>query len=189
MSTSQKAPESTTEKPKVKEIMDERTRERLVSEVRQKCRNIEDICISCGSIHVTLEHHLSFGVMCPNCKNCFLECAYQYHNDGYQSYCTICCGATRCSCAVKEDPWNCYVCGHKGTYGLLQQRDQWPSRLQMFFAHNRNQEFDPPELYPAVPAENRKPICALSRFDGIATGLLVLRALGSQVDRYIATEV
>lgn len=25
-------------------------------------------------------------------QNCFLECAYQYDDDGYQSYCTICCG-------------------------------------------------------------------------------------------------
>ncbi|KAK2082099.1 hypothetical protein P7K49_039669 [Saguinus oedipus] len=129
-----------------------------------------------------LLHHLLWGhevLMCgnSNCGRCFCgECVDLL----------VGLGAAQ---AVKEDPWNCYVCGHKGTYGLLQQRDQWPSRLQMFFANNRNQEFDPPEFYPAVPAEKRKPICALSRFHGIATGLLVLRALGSQVDRYIATEV
>lgn len=28
----------------------------------------------------------------PHPQNCFLECAYQYDDDGYQSYCTICCG-------------------------------------------------------------------------------------------------
>ena len=43
--------------------------------------------------------------------------------------------------AIKEDPWNCYMCGHKGTYGLLRRRDDWPSRLQMFFANNHDQEF------------------------------------------------
>uniref|UniRef100_A0A8B9LGW5 DNA (cytosine-5-)-methyltransferase 3 alpha b n=1 Tax=Astyanax mexicanus TaxID=7994 RepID=A0A8B9LGW5_ASTMX len=80
------------EKPKVKDIVDERTRERLVYEVRQKCRNIEDICISCGTLNVSLEHPLFTGGMCQSCKNCFLECAYQYDDDGYQSYCTICCG-------------------------------------------------------------------------------------------------
>ncbi|XP_028927598.1 DNA (cytosine-5)-methyltransferase 3A isoform X3 [Ornithorhynchus anatinus] len=206
---------STAEKPKVKEIIDERTRERLVYEVRQKCRNIEDICISCGSLNVTLEHPLFIGGMCQNCKNCFLECAYQYDDDGYQSYCTICCGGRevlmcgnnnccRCFCvecvdllvgpgaaqaAIKEDPWNCYMCGHKGTYGLLRRRDDWPSRLQMFFANNHDQEFDPPKVYPPVPAEKRKPIRVLSLFDGIATGLLVLKDLGIQVDRYIASEV
>ncbi|XP_053106281.1 DNA (cytosine-5)-methyltransferase 3A isoform X1 [Hemicordylus capensis] len=206
---------NTAEKPKVKEIIDERTRERLVYEVRQKCRNIEDICISCGSLNVTLEHPLFNGGMCQNCKNCFLECAYQYDDDGYQSYCTICCGGRevlmcgnnnccRCFCvecvdllvgpgaaqaAIKEDPWNCYMCGHKGIYGLLRRREDWPSRLQMFFANNHDQEFDPPKVYPPVPAEKRKPIRVLSLFDGIATGLLVLKDLGIQVDRYIASEV
>ncbi|XP_066563050.1 DNA (cytosine-5)-methyltransferase 3A isoform X4 [Amia ocellicauda] len=206
---------STAEKPKIKEIIDEGTRERLVFEVRQKCRNIEDICISCGSLNVSLEHPLFMGGMCQNCKNCFLECAYQYDDDGYQSYCTICCGGRevlmcgnnnccRCFCvecvdllvgpgaaqaAIKEDPWNCYMCETKGVYGLLQRRDDWPSRLQHFFANNHDQDFDPPKLYPPVSAEKRKPIRVLSLFDGIATGLLVLKDLGIQVDRYIASEV
>ncbi|XP_063297958.1 DNA (cytosine-5)-methyltransferase 3A-like isoform X2 [Pelobates fuscus] len=213
-----KKPRKSTEKPKVKEvkeIIDERTRERLVFEVRQKCRNIEDICISCGSLNVTLEHPLFIGGMCQNCKNCFLECAYQYDDDGYQSYCTICCGGRevlmcgnnnccRCFCvecvdllvgpgaaqaAIKEDPWNCYMCGHKGIYGLLRRRDDWPARLQLFFANNHDQEFEPPKLYPPVTADKRKPIRVLSLFDGIATGLLVLKDLGIQVDRYIASEV
>ncbi|KAM8953350.1 DNA (cytosine-5)-methyltransferase 3A-like [Pelodytes ibericus] len=210
-----KKPRKSTEKPKVKEIIDERTRERLVFEVRQKCRSIEDICISCGSLNVGLEHPLFNGGMCQNCKNCFLECAYQYDDDGYQSYCTICCGGRevlmcgnnnccRCFCvecvdllvgpgaaqaAIKEDPWNCYMCGHKGVYGLLRRRDDWPTRLQLFFANNHDQEFEPPKLYPPLTADKRKPIRVLSLFDGIATGLLVLKDLGIQVDRYIASEV
>lgn len=58
--------------------------------------------------------------------------------------------------AIKEDPWNCYMCGHKGTYGLLRRRDDWPSRLQMFFANNHDQEFvsagpGPPLFTPAPP--------------------------------------
>ncbi|XP_061096962.1 DNA (cytosine-5)-methyltransferase 3A isoform X6 [Conger conger] len=206
---------STAEKPKIKEIIDEGTRERLVYEVRQKCRNIEDICISCGSLNVSLEHPLFTGGMCQSCKNCFLECAYQYDDDGYQSYCTICCGGRevlmcgnnnccRCFCvecvdllvgpgaaqaAIKEDPWNCYMCGSKNLYGLLRRRDDWPSRLQHFFANNHDQDFDPPKLYPPVQAERRNPIRVLSLFDGIATGLLVLKDLGIQVERYIASEV
>uniref|UniRef100_A0A8C9R5D8 DNA (cytosine-5-)-methyltransferase n=1 Tax=Scleropages formosus TaxID=113540 RepID=A0A8C9R5D8_SCLFO len=206
---------STTEKPKMKEIIDEGTRERLVYEVRQKCRNIEDICISCGSLNVSLEHPLFTGGMCQSCKNCFLECAYQYDDDGYQSYCTICCGGRevlmcgnnnccRCFCvecvdllvgpgaaqaAIKEDPWNCYMCGHRNVYGLLRRRDDWPCRLQHFFANNHDQDFDPPKLYPPVAAEKRKPIRVLSLFDGIATGLLVLKDLGIQVESYIASEV
>ncbi|KAK3563061.1 hypothetical protein QTP86_015863, partial [Hemibagrus guttatus] len=204
-----------TEKPKVKDIVDERTRERLVYEVRQKCRNIEDICISCGTLNVSLEHPLFSGGMCQSCKNCFLECAYQYDDDGYQSYCTICCGGRevlmcgnnnccRCFCvecvdllvgpgaaqaAIKEDPWNCYMCGQKPQFGLLERRADWPSRLQHFFANNHDQDFEPPKLYPPVLAEKRKPIRVLSLFDGIATGLLVLKDLGIQVERYVASEI
>lgn len=205
-----------TEKPKVKDIVDERTRERLVYEVRQKCRIIEDICISCGSLNVSLKHPLFTGGMCQSCKNCFLECAYQYDDDGYQSYCTICCGGRevlmcgnnnccRCFCvecvdllvgpgaaqaAIKEDPWNCYMCGPKDqTYGLLERRADWPCRLQHFFANNHDQDFEPPKLYPPVLAEKRKPIRVLSLFDGIATGLLVLKELGIQVECYVASEV
>uniref|UniRef100_A0A7N5ZTN9 DNA (cytosine-5-)-methyltransferase n=1 Tax=Anabas testudineus TaxID=64144 RepID=A0A7N5ZTN9_ANATE len=189
--------------------------ERLVHEVRQKCRSIEDICISCGSLNVSLEHPLFAGGMCQSCKNCFLECAYQYDDDGYQSYCTICCGGRevlmcgnnnccRCFCvecvdllvgqgaahaAIKEDPWNCFMCGQKGVFGLLERRTDWPSRLQHFFANNHDQDFDPPKLYPPVMVEKRRPIRVLSLFDGIATGLLVLKELGIQVDRYVASEV
>lgn len=203
------------EKAKIREVIDEGTRERLIFEIKKKTRNIEDICISCGSLNVSLEHPLFGGAMCQGCKNSFLECAYQYDDDGYQSYCTICCGGRevlmcgnnnccRCFCvecvdllvgagsaaaAIKEDPWNCYMCGSRSTYGLLRRRDDWPCRLQHFFANNHEQEFEPAKLYPPVAAEKRKPIRVLSLFDGIATGLLVLKDLGIQVDKYVASEV
>ncbi|XP_078130360.1 DNA (cytosine-5-)-methyltransferase 3 alpha a isoform X9 [Sander vitreus] len=203
------------EKAKIREVIDEGTRERLICEVKKKTRNIEDICISCGSLNVSLEHPLFLGAMCQGCKNSFLECAYQYDDDGYQSYCTICCGGRevlmcgnnnccRCFCvecvdllvgagsaaaAIKEDPWNCYMCGSRTAYGLLRRRDDWPCRLQHFFANNHEQDFEPAKLYPPVAAEKRKPIRVLSLFDGIATGLLVLKDLGMQVDKYVASEV
>uniref|UniRef100_A0A8C7U820 DNA (cytosine-5-)-methyltransferase n=1 Tax=Oncorhynchus mykiss TaxID=8022 RepID=A0A8C7U820_ONCMY len=177
----------------------------------------EDICISCGSLNISREHPLFAGGMCQSCKNCFLECAYQYDDDGYQSYCTICCGGRevlmcgnnnccRCFCvecvdllvgpgaaqiAIKEDPWCCYMCekGQKGVFGLLERHTDWPCRLQHFFANNHDQDFEQPKLYPPVMAEKRQPIRVLSLFDGIATGLLVLKELGIQVERYVASEV
>ncbi|XP_061125919.1 DNA (cytosine-5)-methyltransferase 3A-like isoform X10 [Syngnathus typhle] len=203
------------EKAKIREVIDEGTRERLIEEIKKKTRNIEDICISCGSLRVSLEHPLFMGAMCVGCKNSFLECAYQYDDDGYQSYCTICCGGRevlmcgnnnccRCFCvecvdllvgigsaaaAIKEDPWNCYMCGPRNTHGLLRRRDDWPCRLQHFFANNHEQDFEPAKLYAPVAAEKRQPIRVLSLFDGIATGLLVLKDLGIQVDKYVASEV
>lgn len=50
-------------------------------------------------------------------------------------------GAGSAAAAIKEDPWNCYMCGPRSTYGLLRRRDDWPSRLQHFFANNHEQEF------------------------------------------------
>uniref|UniRef100_A0A8C3AZV9 DNA (cytosine-5-)-methyltransferase n=1 Tax=Cyclopterus lumpus TaxID=8103 RepID=A0A8C3AZV9_CYCLU len=203
------------EKAKIREVIDEGTRERLVCEIKEKTRNIDDICISCGSLNVSQEHPLFGGALCQGCKNSFLECAYQYDDDGYQSYCTICCGGRevlmcgnnnccRCFCvecvdlmvgagsaaiAIKEDPWNCFMCGPRNTFGLLRRRDDWPCRLQHFFANNHEQNFEPAKLYPPVSAEKRKPIRVLSLFDGIATGLLVLKDLGMQVGKYVASEV
>lgn len=43
--------------------------------------------------------------------------------------------------AIKEDPWNCYMCGQKGVFGLLERRTDWPCRLQRFFANNHDQDF------------------------------------------------
>lgn len=43
--------------------------------------------------------------------------------------------------AIKEDPWNCYMCSQKGGFGLLGRRSDWPSRLQLFFANNHDQDF------------------------------------------------
>lgn len=43
--------------------------------------------------------------------------------------------------AIKEDPWNCYMCGQKGVFGLLERRIDWPNRLQHFFANNHDQDF------------------------------------------------
>uniref|UniRef100_A0A8C5FE43 DNA (cytosine-5-)-methyltransferase n=1 Tax=Gadus morhua TaxID=8049 RepID=A0A8C5FE43_GADMO len=173
-----------------------------------------EICISCGSLNISIQHPLFAGGMCQGCKNCFLECAYQYDDDGYQSYCTICCGGRevlmcgnnnccRCFCvecvdllvgpgaaaaAIQEDPWSCYTCSQTSDLGLLQRRADWPCRLQHFFANNHDQDF-PPKLYAPVMVEKRQPIRVLSLFDGIATGLLVLRELGIEVERYVASEV
>lgn len=50
-------------------------------------------------------------------------------------------GAGSAAAAIKEDPWNCYMCGPRSGYGLLRRRDDWPIRLQHFFANNHEQEF------------------------------------------------
>uniref|UniRef100_A0A6Q2Z9Y3 DNA (cytosine-5-)-methyltransferase n=1 Tax=Esox lucius TaxID=8010 RepID=A0A6Q2Z9Y3_ESOLU len=172
-------------------------------------------CLSCGKTRVATFHPLFEGGLCQACKDVYLEISYMYDDDGYQSYCTVCCGGRevllcgnanccRCFCvdcldilvgagasnnARNLDPWRCYMCQPLQPYGVLKRRHDWSTKLQEFFVNDNGQEFESPKIYRAVPAEQRRPIRVLSLFDGIATGYLVLRDLGFKVDHYIASEV
>uniref|UniRef100_A0A8C1VZ55 DNA (cytosine-5-)-methyltransferase n=1 Tax=Cyprinus carpio TaxID=7962 RepID=A0A8C1VZ55_CYPCA len=182
-----------------------------------------------GCMDFTIDHfHFLLHSVCSRMMHCFkqgfwlarhldvyLEISYMYDDDGYQSYCTVCCGGRevllcgnanccRCFCvdcldilvgagaansARDLDPWRCYMCQPLQQYGVLKKRHDWSLKLQEFFVNDSGQEFESPKMYPAVPAEQRRPIRVLSLFDGIATGYLVLRDLGFKVDVYIASEV
>uniref|UniRef100_A0A4W5Q2G0 DNA (cytosine-5-)-methyltransferase n=1 Tax=Hucho hucho TaxID=62062 RepID=A0A4W5Q2G0_9TELE len=191
------------------------SREQMVHEVLKNNRSIEDFCLSCGKTRVATFHPLFEGGLCQACKDVYLEISYMYDDDGYQSYCTVCCGGRevllcgnanccRCFCvdcldilvgagasnsARNLDPWRCFMCQPLQTYGVLKRRHDWSMKLQEFFVNDNGQEFESPKIYRAVPAEQRRPIRVLSLFDGIATGYLVLRDLGFKVDHYIASEV
>nr|XP_032817290.1 DNA (cytosine-5)-methyltransferase 3A-like isoform X1 [Petromyzon marinus] len=191
-------------------------REQIIQEVQEDIRTIEEICLSCGSPRICAQHPLFEGGICQSCQITFMECAYQYDDDGYQSYCSICCGGRevlmcgnincfRCFCvecvdllvgsgtaktAIEEEPWRCFMCRPSlATCGLLNPRPDWPARLQHLFSNTHSQEFEPPKLYPPITPDHRRPIKVLSLFDGIATGLLVLKELGIRVERYVASEV
>ncbi|XP_059508762.1 DNA (cytosine-5)-methyltransferase 3B isoform X2 [Stegostoma tigrinum] len=192
-----------------------RGREKIFFQVTSNNKSIEEFCLACGSIRVSTFHPLFEGGLCPICKDIYLETSYMYDDDGYQSYCTVCCGGRevllcgnanccRCFCvdcidilvgpgaseeAKVQDPWRCYMCLPNESYGVLRRRRDWTMKLQEFFASDNGQEYDPPKIYPAVPAEHRRPIKVLSLFDGIATGYLVLRDLGFKVERYVASEI
>uniref|UniRef100_A0A672YP14 DNA (cytosine-5-)-methyltransferase n=1 Tax=Sphaeramia orbicularis TaxID=375764 RepID=A0A672YP14_9TELE len=198
--------------------------EQMVNEVLKNKRSIEEFCLSCGKTRVATFHPLFEGGLCQTCKDVYLEMSYMYDDDGYQSYCTVCCGGRevllcgnvnccRCFCvdcldilvdpgasnsARHLDPWRCYMCQPLLSYGVLKRRHDWSLKLQQFFLTPLHQmyrffsDYQPkinPKIYPAVPAEQRRPIRVLSLFDGIATGYLVLRDLGFKVDQYVASEV
>uniref|UniRef100_A0AAQ4Q8B3 DNA (cytosine-5-)-methyltransferase n=1 Tax=Gasterosteus aculeatus aculeatus TaxID=481459 RepID=A0AAQ4Q8B3_GASAC len=191
------------------------SREQMVNEVLKNKRSIEDFCLSCGKMRAATFHPLFEGGLCQTCKDVYLEMSYMYDDDGYQSYCTVCCGGRevllcgnanccRCFCvdcldilvdpgasnnARYLDPWRCYMCQPTLQYGALKRRHDWSIKLQIFFTSDNGQEFEKPKIFPAVPAEQRRPIRVLSLFDGIATGYLVLRDLGFKVDQYVASEV
>ncbi|MEQ2184394.1 hypothetical protein GOODEAATRI_007542, partial [Goodea atripinnis] len=79
-------------------------------------------------------------------QNSFLECAYQYDDDGYQSYCTICCGGREVLMCGNN---NCCSAMIKQSLGV---------RL-------------------------------ILTKDSLMSCLLVLKDLGIQVDKYVASEV
>uniref|UniRef100_A0A8B9RLR1 DNA (cytosine-5-)-methyltransferase n=1 Tax=Astyanax mexicanus TaxID=7994 RepID=A0A8B9RLR1_ASTMX len=189
--------------------------EQMAHEVTAKGRKIEDFCLSCGTANIAIFHPLFEGSLCLKCKENFTETLFRYDEDGYQSYCTVCCAglevilcgnASCCRCFCKDclnvlvgpetfdklkdvDPWSCYICLPPKKYGILKLRPDWSVRVQEFFANNSAFEFEPHRVYPSIPAHKRRPIKVLSLFDGIATGYLVLKDLGFKIERYIASEI
>ncbi|XP_050951787.1 DNA (cytosine-5-)-methyltransferase 3 beta, duplicate b.2 [Labeo rohita] len=190
-------------------------RHQMVHEFLQNKRNIEEFCLSCGSTPVEIIHPLFEGRLCSNCRYNFTETLYRYDEDGYQSYCTVCCSGMEVilcghnSCCrsycvdcldilvgqgtfdqlKNVDPWTCYLCAPESSSGALKPRHDWSIRVQEFFANNSAMEFEPHRVYPSIPANQRRPIRVLSLFDGIATGYLVLRDLGFKVEKYVASEI
>uniref|UniRef100_A0A8C9Z9Z8 DNA (cytosine-5-)-methyltransferase n=1 Tax=Sander lucioperca TaxID=283035 RepID=A0A8C9Z9Z8_SANLU len=190
-------------------------RESIREKVKEKGKTIEDFCLSCGSTEIDVPHPLFEGGLCLRCKGNFTETLFRYDEDGYQSYCTVCCAglevilcgnASCCRCFCKDcleilvglgtfdklkdvDPWSCYMCKPSQCNGNLKLRPDWSIKVQDFFANNSAMAFEPHRVYPSITADLRRPIRVLSLFDGIATGYLVLKDLGFKIERYIASEI
>nr|XP_035949154.1 DNA (cytosine-5)-methyltransferase 3B isoform X6 [Halichoerus grypus] len=194
---------------------EDQSREQMALDVCNNKSNLEDSCLSCGRRNPVSFHPLFEGGLCQTCRDRFLELFYMYDDDGYQSYCTVCCegrelllcsntSCCRCFCveclevlvgtgtaadAKLQEPWSCYMCLPQRCHGVLRRRKDWNVRLQAFFTSDTGLEYEAPKLYPAIPAARRRPIRVLSLFDGIATGYLVLKELGIKVEKYVASEV
>ncbi|XP_023377996.1 DNA (cytosine-5)-methyltransferase 3B [Pteropus vampyrus] len=194
---------------------EDQSREQMALDVTNNKSNLEDSCLSCGRKSPVSFHPLFEGGLCQTCRDRFLELFYMYDDDGYQSYCTVCCegrelllcsntSCCRCFCveclevlvgtgtaadAKLQEPWSCYMCLPQRCHGVLRRRKDWNVRLQAFFTSDMGLEYEAPKLYPAIPAARRRPIRVLSLFDGIATGYLVLKELGIKVEKYVASEV
>lgn len=81
------------------------------------------------------------------------------------------------TCSGTRTPTGC--CYSDGATGTLGGRCSLPITTTRIL---------PSKGFPPVPAEKRKPIWVLSLSDGIATGLLVLKDLGLQVDPCITSD-
>uniref|UniRef100_UPI0037E8F48C uncharacterized protein n=1 Tax=Semicossyphus pulcher TaxID=241346 RepID=UPI0037E8F48C len=194
---------------------DQRLREEIIRNIMDTKLDIEGFCLCCATENVEISHPLFKGSLCSKCKDNLEETLYRYDEDGYQSYCTICCyglevilcgnfSCNRSYCtdclnilvgpgtfdALKmTDPWICFLCQPHRPHGALIPREDWSIRVQELFANNSAMEFEPHRVYPSIPANLRRPLRVLSLFDGIATGYLVLKELGFKVEKYVASEV
>ncbi|XP_019480538.1 PREDICTED: DNA (cytosine-5)-methyltransferase 3-like isoform X1 [Hipposideros armiger] len=183
-------------------------RDRIAYEVKVNQRDIEDLCICCGSFQVYTQHPLFEGGICAPCKDKFLDCFFLYDEDGYQSYCSICCtgntllicenpDCTRCYCFECVDAlagpgtsgkvqamsnWVCFLCLPFPRCGLLRQRPKWRGRLKALYDQESESPF---EMYKIVPVWKREPVRVLALFGDIRKELTSLGFLedGSGTDR------
>ncbi|XP_008068287.2 DNA (cytosine-5)-methyltransferase 3-like [Carlito syrichta] len=172
-------------------------RDHIAYEVKVNQRNIEDICLCCGSFLVHTQHPLFEGGMCAPCKDKFLDTLFLYDEDGYQSYCSICCSGetllicenpdcTRCYCFECLDTlvspgtsekvhamsnWVCFLCLPFTRSGLLQRRRKWRGQLKAFYDRESESSL---EMYKTVPVWKREPVRVLSLFGDIKKELMSL---------------
>uniref|UniRef100_A0A2K5QY77 DNA methyltransferase 3 like n=1 Tax=Cebus imitator TaxID=2715852 RepID=A0A2K5QY77_CEBIM len=181
-------------------------RELIAYEVKVNQRNIEEICLCCGSFQVHTQHPLFEGGMCAPCKDKFLDALFLYDDDGYQSYCSICSSGgtllicenpdcTRCYCFECVDilvgpgtsgkvhamsNWVCFLCLPFSRSGLLQRRKKWRSHLKAFYDQESK---SPVEMFETLPVWRRQPVRVLALFGDIKKELTSLGFLGSGSDQ------
>ncbi|XP_051008573.1 DNA (cytosine-5)-methyltransferase 3-like [Acomys russatus] len=183
-------------------------REIIRYEVTVNQRNIEEICLSCGTLPVYTQHPLFEGGICAQCKDKFLETLFLYDEDGHQSYCSICCSGdtlficespdcTRCYCFECVDIlvgpgtserinamacWVCFLCLPFTRSGLLQRRKKWRHQLKAFYDQHGANSLG---MYKTVSAWKRQPVRVLSLFGNINKELKSLGFLesGSEEER------
>ncbi|XP_071804547.1 DNA (cytosine-5)-methyltransferase 3A-like isoform X2 [Asterias amurensis] len=190
-------------------------RETVMEEVRNGSKDIQAVCLGCGSSDLSSEHPFFIGGMCDVCRVDFIEAVYVFDEEGYQCYCCICaegkdiilCDQAECyrsfcyECldylvgpgtvlkVLSKEHWSCYLCDPESTpAGLLSCRSDWAQKLQLLFQRD-NKNFSPLRSYPPVDMAKRRPIRVLSLFDGIGTGMVALKELGVMVDCYLASEI
>ncbi|XP_050394662.2 DNA (cytosine-5)-methyltransferase 3A [Patella vulgata] len=202
--------------PKSKGVKQQKpdTRENAIEAVKEGKCLIQDVCIGCSELNVELvdQHPLFKGGVCGNCKSDVLETMFALDEDNNNAFCSICgCGGTLFVCdkdtcnrvycvdcidemagseilekIEKVSKWECFLCMpyHKSSHGLLQPRHDWRQRIVQFFET---------EVIDQIPnfdhLKKKKPLRVLSLFDGIGTGILVLKELGLEIEEYHASEI
>ncbi|XP_008204446.1 DNA (cytosine-5)-methyltransferase 3B isoform X1 [Nasonia vitripennis] len=176
---------------------------------------LESLCISCLESGEELEDHPFFHAsMCEKCLEDFSPKIFAYGNDAKCFYCTLCggddlvavcdsmsCPRVFCTACIKyiicpefyEDillkhPWYCFLCDPSSISTnnvVIKIRNDW--RYKMISLYRINCDEEAPSNLERLD-RNRK-IRVLSLFDGIGTGLVVLKHLNVNIECYYASEI
>ncbi|XP_033334169.2 DNA methyltransferase 3 isoform X1 [Megalopta genalis] len=184
--------------------------------VKSRECSMESLCLKCLKIpDGPMECHPFFeGSLCIECSEQYKPCMFVFGNDAKCFYCTICaatgmviicdnedCPRVYCTACMKhllcpatyeqvllEDPWECFLCkARSGTVPdtVVRPRSNWKDKIIDMFRTSCN-----PSARVASKRDGKpRRIRVLSLFDGLSTGLLVLRKLGLTVDVYYASEI
>lgn len=185
-----------------------------VKALRAGEKELSEICLSCDDIeNVEVEDHpLFFGGLCKSCKEEWKESIHIYDDDQTNTFCVICstggdlvvcedvnCGKSYCVECIKNylsegqlkkikesQVWNCFLCTlyNKSTHGYLIPRPNWRDKTVHIFDSGYRTD-----MLPSFFKGPKQAVRALSLFDGISTGKVVLDNIGLDVEEYYASEI
>ncbi|KAL7287500.1 hypothetical protein TKK_0018334 [Trichogramma kaykai] len=175
--------------------------------------SLDSLCMICFEDNIHLEKHPFFkAFLCDPCMEQFEPKMFAYGNDGKCFYCTLCgcddvvavcdnisCPRVFCTACIKliispdcadeillKQPWNCYLCDSSQLENsIMKMRKNWRKRL--FSIYNSNCNDDKQTNFQHINKDTK--IRVLSLFDGIGTGLQVLKKLNVNIDCYYASEI
>ncbi|KAJ8667726.1 hypothetical protein QAD02_009389 [Eretmocerus hayati] len=174
--------------------------------------SLELLCITCFRTENLEKHPFFFASMCSECKDDFNPKIFAYGNDGKCFYCALCggedyiamcdgmdCPRVFCTACIKhiicpesyEDillrhPWYCFFCDpNQMVNSVLKIRKDW--RKEMISIYRDNCEDNTRSDLERINCKRK--IRVLSLFDGIGTGLVVLKKLNVEIECYYASEI
>nr|XP_018899088.1 PREDICTED: DNA (cytosine-5)-methyltransferase 3B-like isoform X1 [Bemisia tabaci]XP_018899089.1 PREDICTED: DNA (cytosine-5)-methyltransferase 3B-like isoform X1 [Bemisia tabaci]XP_018899090.1 PREDICTED: DNA (cytosine-5)-methyltransferase 3B-like isoform X1 [Bemisia tabaci]XP_018899091.1 PREDICTED: DNA (cytosine-5)-methyltransferase 3B-like isoform X1 [Bemisia tabaci]XP_018899092.1 PREDICTED: DNA (cytosine-5)-methyltransferase 3B-like isoform X1 [Bemisia tabaci] len=183
----------------------------VIEKVKGKKLKLENICLCCVREKSNLNHEHPFfeGRVCDQCFEEIKDTAFVIGDDNVYYHCVVCaqrgevlicdnpsCKKVYCNTCIEVlcpkkareriaemNPWLCFLCSgyDKQLNGFLKKRENFSAHVaKMYIEHPK------PEI---IPKFERHPLRVLSLFDGIGTGLCVLKKLKLKVEVYYASEI
>ncbi|KAF2905051.1 hypothetical protein ILUMI_27559 [Ignelater luminosus] len=165
---------------RISEVMCISLRYELIISAMEAKEPLLNVCLSCYSLDVDDEHPFFQGHICLKCQDNLRKGLDVIGDDA------LCVSNTSLYGIIKYlgnmFQYYCTVCGLTGTM-LYCDNDACGKIQKLYLAESPALVSIPP------PPPIKRPLRVLSLFDGIATGLLVLKSLHLEVEAYFVSEV